>query len=127
MGKSFSTFACVCKERDGTPSPLCNGCFSWQRADLVWEIDGWVKANPTQWFGLSNIWVDTPDGWQRDSGYARLEDGDAVVDFLMLAGQDFTLEYEPPSGDEWRFQQRHLSEPFMPSSCKVFYTSDRNS
>ena len=124
-GKFFSTFACICVEKDGSPAPGCHGCYDWLTADLIWTLDDWVRANPTNWFGFSNIWCDTPDGWQRDSGYARCETAEQLLDFLILAGGDFSLTYFEPAGDEWRFTQRHLSRPLELTKCKVFYTIDR--
>jgi hypothetical protein len=90
-------------------------------------MDGWVKANPTNWFGLSNIWVENKDGaFEQDSGYALLKDADDLLDFLIIASEECAIDYRKPVGDEWRFSHRIPSNQSGTVS-KAFYTSDRRS
>lgn len=93
--------------------------------DLTETLRGWFAETTTGWFGFSNIIVEQPDGsFRRDSGYARLDRVDDVVDFMIAAGDDFTIRYGAPAGREWLFEQfsPYEDKGFVP--CKVFHTVD---
>ncbi len=125
--KTVSTYECCCVNDEGAPASICGGCWSWQRLDFIETMDGWVKANPTNWFGLSNIWVENKDGaFEQDSGYALLKDADDLLDFLIIASEECAIDYRKPVGDEWRFSHRIPSNQSGTVS-KAFYTSDRRS
>jgi len=124
--KTVSTYECCCVDDAGAPAAECQNCWEWQRFDFVQTMDGWVKANPTAWFGLSNIYVEMPDGsFDKDSGSAKLRDADDLLDFLIIASDDCSLDYKEPVGDEWSFSQRIPSNPSATVS-KAFYSSDRS-
>jgi len=129
--KLFSTFACTCVDEKGDPVKECDdSCYPWQRLDLEETLRDWVAANPSRWFGISNLSVVQEDGSKtRDSGYVRCEAVEDLVDFLVLAGYAFSIDYEAPVGNEWHFSQAPM--PFDGDEldwqrCKVFYTISRD-
>lgn len=120
--KLFSTFACDCEGDNCT-----NECWFWQRAELEHSLDDWVKANPSKWFGISNLCVESDSGvYVRDSGYAKFESASELVDFFVLASNVFSIRYGSPGGDEWQFEQMSLfEETGRYEKCKVFWASER--
>ncbi len=129
--KLFSTFACTCVDEKGDSAKECDdSCYPWQRLDLEETLRDWVAANPSRWFGISNLSVVQEDGSKtRDSGYVRCDAVEDLVDFLVLASYSFSIDYGVPSGDEWHFSQLSLlsgEEPDDWQSCKVFYTISRD-
>ena len=129
--KLFSTFECTCVNDDGSPAAECDdSCYPWQRLDLEETLRDWVRANPSRWFGVSNLSVVLEDGVEiRDSGYVRCDSVEDLVDFLVLAGYAFSITYEAPFGDEWHFSQAPMSfdeDELDWQRCKVFYTISRD-
>lgn len=121
-----STYECDCLGDDRLPADKCLGnCWEWQILDLNETLRDWFSTTKSGWFGFSNIIVEQPDGsFARDSGYAKLDRVDDVLDFMIAAGDDFTIRYGAPDGVEWHFEQFSPYEDCGFQKCKVFHTVD---
>ena len=129
--KFFSTYLCDCVDDEGKSTDECLGnCWEWQRVDLEESLRGWHAKTETCWFGFSNIIVQRTDGgFHRDSGYVMGNDVCDLVDFMITAGDDFSIYYEvpDPADREWHFWQESPNDregdELKWVKCKSFHSA----
>jgi hypothetical protein len=130
--KFFSTYVCDCVDNSGNEVDECLGnCWEWQRFDFEESIRDWWGQTETLWFGFSNIIVQKEDlSYTRDSGFVRIQFVHELLDFMIHAGNDFSLRYEvpEPGATEFHFWQDSPNEEGATDEyrwvpCKAFHSA----